>query len=519
MEFRKQDVPPERRLYISIYDVPKYQQLGVRVYVGRKGGLYIDKIEAKKKGVDVEAEERKKKEQFSGVVQDLRTAIEEVGVVGQMKEELKDLMSNNDEVAVEAYYRIRGIMRRMEKEGIIKKDVKYQLIEKLREYFLSKFGYRPSEEKLKEYESMQEEKEKKEDSKLKVQEDLVSGLTELFRIASSKAKEKGYEFDGEYVLYKGKKIAKIEGTKIVNLKTGEYFELPIEFLKWVVEKERKDGTGFNKFIDNIDAYIVRWQSLGMRKMNEELLKNYEERLNGIIKFANEFEPEYRVVGEDYGKYSKKMGLKVCTNSELFEKYFTDYLPLSNAWYNGDFGLFAPLIPAIKDILDGKEDMKNIFVPQLNLLISASRIVAERFGSEYVYRGETNIERAQRIIRELFERGESEYGDRIVSFTENENLARWYAVVHEQMTPRSEVTVSNVLVRVSKSKYLDSVVFDYRVTQDPLHPEQEITLRMKGIRLTVDDVLVYLEKERKWVTVKECIEKGYKFEDIVGQMKR
>lgn len=115
------DVPPERRRYIRPEDVPKYQQRGLTVYRGRKGGYYIDKLEAEQKGIDDIGEDVR--EANSGESNRIYSSLEYV------LQEWVDLSAMHDN---EIEVKLKDLSERIKRENEYVLEDFYKMIDELR---------------------------------------------------------------------------------------------------------------------------------------------------------------------------------------------------------------------------------------------------------------------------------------------------------------------------------------------------------------------------------------------------
>jgi hypothetical protein len=326
--------------------------------------------------------------------------------------------------------------------------------------------------------------------------DLKSDGTVLWRDIIIKG---SYEPDVDHINFK------ISGNKITNLDNGKSITLSEKFLS--DSKDVEDWRAGNlAILGNLDID----SNLSLAKdYNKAMSTSVEREIDGFI-------PEYESPSgesEEKGKYSAHMGLKFCNNVPDFGRNSL----ISYYWYSGDKVLASLVGNNVKDIFDGKFDKDNILHSPLKLLIETSKKIAKKYSSDYIYRGETNVETVKDIVSGIVSDGSVKLSPKMTSWTENEKLGRWYASKHTQGTE----TKSNVMIKLSKDEYLDNVIFDYRACGIRTYPEQEITIHGGGVELTGENVMVYMatskRKTKKWMTLDQYITEDGEIEDLISQM--
>ena len=303
---------------------------------------------------------------------------------------------------------------------------------------------------------------------------------------------------------------RISGNDIVNVDDDLSITLSDKYIKRS-RIERKWSAGNLGILDNL-----------IPDLNYELIGDYKDSIKyeDVKREIDKFVPEYEDLSPETGssKYSKKMDLKEVSNVPKWgRKSF-----VASMWYGGypeDASLVGDNVRAIKS---GSYNPNNVMHPRLKLLMEASKDVADKYGSEYIYRGETNPSIAKAIISSIFSGEAVELPDKLSSWTENEKLGKWYASVHKQQSPSTGTEIkTNIMLKINKDKYLDNVIFDYRVCGSTSWPEQEISIIGSNIKLTGDDVMVYgvtpKRKNKKWLSLSEYINEGGSQQELMDQM--
>ena len=77
------------------------------------------------------------------------------------------------------------------------------------------------------------------------------------------------------------------------------------------------------------------------------------------------------------------------------------------------------------------------------------------------------------------------------------------------------------ISLDKRRYLDSVVMDWKLWGDPMHPEEEITLYLDRVEVGLDDVFVFAKtprrKSRGWMSLRKYISEGGDLDTLLNQM--
>ena len=303
---------------------------------------------------------------------------------------------------------------------------------------------------------------------------------------------------------------KLEGNKIVNLSTGLRITVPDNF-----EEQMEKDWRFS--IWHVCKFLIDGE-MGMSYENKyKQDMEGREMYNEVVEVIDN-EPVYEDATESgAGKYQKAMKLHINTQRPI--KYSST---VPKTWYDGTPNDFSCGVKAIQEILNNEFDEDNILHPGLKPIIDASKAMSDNHGSDNIYRGETNIERAKMIINTIVDDGEFELPNHIMSWTENEKLGKWYGGTHNQNAPSSGTqTKTNVMLKIGKDQYLPNVALDYRVCGDDMHPEEEITITGNGIKLTGDNVMVYTmppgKKRRKWMSYNDFIIAGGDYGSIISSM--
>jgi len=169
--WEKADVPPERRIYIKPEEVSAYQQEGIRVYRGVKGGYYIDKEELRqKKGTEAERQIERRSELVQRAVTNLVRRVERLGLRDKLESELKNVFEGNEEEAFESYFKVRGIFRKLKKSGAVDRREYNGLTTGLREIYRRRFGYLPGVKAMNEVISQEKEEVERKPREINIKE-------------------------------------------------------------------------------------------------------------------------------------------------------------------------------------------------------------------------------------------------------------------------------------------------------------------------------------------------------------
>jgi len=212
---KKAEIPPERRLYIKPEDAPKYQQVGVTVHRGKKGGLYIDKLEAQQKGVDIETEEERRRKAVDRRVQKLSNEIKRLGLEEKLESELKNVFEGNEDDAYESYFKIRGVFRKLKKGGVINEKDYSRLVIGLRNVYRRRFGYLPGIKAMKDVISQEKEEIEQKPKEIDI-DNLISKVKDMdyvkWVLESRKLKDLAINISGSNVDVLKKIIDNVDGS-------------------------------------------------------------------------------------------------------------------------------------------------------------------------------------------------------------------------------------------------------------------------------------------------------------------
>jgi len=304
---------------------------------------------------------------------------------------------------------------------------------------------------------------------------------------------------------------KVSGNTVTNIATGKSVTLTDKFLD------------LSRLGDEMKSGALGL--LGDLDISEDLgvAKDYNKSLSADVEDISDFVPEYSEPSGDAdemkGKYSPKMGLKYCSNIPTFGAESL----ISSFWLSGAPEYGSLIGENVRDIMKGEYNKDNILHSPLKVLMETSKTVSSKYGSDNIYRGETNINSAKSIIEGIDSDGSVQLSDKVSSWSENEKLAKWYSSVHKQRTPGSQTeTKSHVMLKLDKDNYSDNVVFDYRACGSKYYPEQEVTIYGGGVKLTGDNVMVNTKtpkrKTKKWMTFNQFKSEGGSTEEFINQMR-
>lgn len=168
LEFMK-----EKWRYISPEDVPKYRQRGYMVERGPRGGW---RIRVDSSGRPIKQEGAGKTE-VGGLVGLLGEALDKSGYADDFKTHLEGLASGDEQKAMNSYYELRKLLRKMKKEGHIDFKLRNKMYSKLRKYFEQKYGYDPAKKKIDEGKKKIKEAVPKEEKKPEKEKEKTSKLS------------------------------------------------------------------------------------------------------------------------------------------------------------------------------------------------------------------------------------------------------------------------------------------------------------------------------------------------------
>jgi len=297
---------------------------------------------------------------------------------------------------------------------------------------------------------------------------------------------------------------RVEGNNIRRLNDGFCITVP--------EKEIDNPNAYEKLLHYLDD---KW---GRRGSTHKIFKQDHSEYENNIKKLDEFVPEYEDVFEEgSGKYSKNMDLKTCSNTPITTDHFVPIL-----WYGGNHDDTALVGEATQSVFTGNYDENNVIQQQIPLMIEGAKKINAKYGTDVIYRGETNINSARDILLQIDEFGDAELADKLFSCTENEKLGKWYAATHDQLTAQGTRNKTNVMLRIPREKFADNVIMDHRLTESAFNPEEEVTIVGNDISLTGDDVMINAItpkcKNKKWMSFTQFKSEGGITEDFVNQIR-
>ena len=306
----------------------------------------------------------------------------------------------------------------------------------------------------------------------------------------------------------------VSGDRLINKETGKHLTIPQNLYKR--KKQGLDGFWIGSWLVPGEGDWERPYERDLKGQDEYEKQMEWIRSGGLDSYKPDYEP---VKSSEYeSKYAKSMNLIRASNPVMD---INSNVP--SMWYLGQVKKMAIANVAIHEIMEGKFDPNNIFHPGLKPIIEASKIIASKYGSDKIYRGETSTVLAHKIINALVEDGEFMLPDKLSSWTENEKLGRWYASVHEQEAPEGYATKTNIMIRLDKARYEPNVALDYRVCQQEEHGEQEITISGKNIKITSEDVFTFIvlpgQKKKRWVSIAEFLKSGGTSEELHANVQK
>lgn len=263
------------------------------------------------------------------------------------------------------------------------------------------------------------------------------------------------------------------------------------------------------------THLVKTYKGDLKDQHNNLMKDFSKSREETHKY-NSYNPEYTTTSPGEGKYAKRMELKEIANNPY---HIRSNVP--DMWYSGNPIQTALVAEAAQAITTGNLDKDDLHQGPLALMMEASRRTNKNHHTDFVYRGETNVEIAKSLVRGIVERGEVILADKLFSTTENEKLGKWYAAVHSQRTARHTNSKTNVMLKIPYEKYGKNVALDYKVTGSNWTPEMEITILGNGIKLSGNDIMIRgstpTRKKKTWMTLSKFIKKGGDVEEFIGEM--
>lgn len=153
----------EKWRYIRPEDVPKYRSRGYLVERGPRGGWRIRYDES---GRPVKSQQVMSTSSVQ-VPEPLMNAIKNTSYEQDFVNNLKNLTSGDKDKALQSYYKLRELLRKIKKEGHIDYRLRNKMYSKLRDYFRKTYGFDPAKEKIEQSRQKIESKLKEESRKEK----------------------------------------------------------------------------------------------------------------------------------------------------------------------------------------------------------------------------------------------------------------------------------------------------------------------------------------------------------------
>lgn len=308
---------------------------------------------------------------------------------------------------------------------------------------------------------------------------------------------------------------KLEGNDIINIDSGMRVTIPEKYIEETTTTFRRGEMGPIAKLDSIAA------GGGSIVWHNEVNKEKTEEINNVIRSYNTFSPKLKEIEGETGKYAPEMHLKYCINQP--KNGINDYVGFVYNWYAGDEREASYVGKAAATIVNEEYDENNIYHSVIDKTMSVSKLINSKYGNDFIYRGETNPEIAEQIVRNLMSDKEVQLADKMFSCTENERLGKWYASVHSQINPQGRKTKTNVMLKIPRKKFEDNVILDYRVCGSNYIPEEEVTIVGNNINLSPEEVMIYTikpgKKSKSWISVSEFMKLGGNVQQFISEMKR
>lgn len=159
----------EKWRYIRPEDVPKYRARGYVVERGPRGGWRVRYDES---GRPVKSQQVMSTSSVQ-VPEPLMNAIKNTSYEQDFVNNLKNLTSGDKDKALQSYYKLRELLRKIKKEGHIDYRLRNKMYGKLRDYFRKTYGFDPAKEKIEQSRQKIESKLKEESRKREMVEDIT----------------------------------------------------------------------------------------------------------------------------------------------------------------------------------------------------------------------------------------------------------------------------------------------------------------------------------------------------------
>lgn len=294
----------EKWRYIRPEDVPKYRARGYVVERGPRGGWRVRYDES---GRPVKSQQVMSTSSVQ-VPEPLMNAIKNTSYEQDFVNNLKNLTSGDKDKALQSYYKLRELLRKIKKEGHIDYRLRNKMYGKLRDYFRKTYGFDPAKEKIEQSRQKIESKLKEESRKEKWLRTLQDNKVQEINVERGTVK---VEREDSVIKIDGKlNVGKLKGKASIQLSPSENGYNVTGNIKYVIRNYNVYGGESIKPMLEIEEFLrlvpVQAEAKIYYSSTGELYKYFKVPKSEIDKWENRgydiryFDGKYIVVRRKSG---------------------------------------------------------------------------------------------------------------------------------------------------------------------------------------------------------------------------